>query len=760
MLGQSVGRLSSQGTARVAWIVAATLVATLGVIALSVTAASAGVVTSAGAAYATDLYAVSPLNIYPPDERQRITPTTDFPWRTICKLKAAMPDGSSLDGTCVLIDEFHALTAGECVYNAQYGGWATSVEIIPGLDGDYMPYNRALATQLRAPTGWTVGELTEHNWALITLDRNVGLWTGYMGLFTTTDLDWYTTVAFDVAGYPADLADGNGLYWDADLSRVATEYLHWYYMDTAPGMSGGPVFTQIDGAEYICTIHTSGDDGTGSNHGIRLNQERLDQIASWLAEDTPPVDKPELADDGRAETGFAPTTVGATMPFTVSRTVRNIGTAAAGGFWVNFYASTNTDISIFDYFIGQRRVNSLAPFTSASITWSGPFPDTIAPGKYWVGWVIDPDNEVPAEYTKENNWAYEPAYQLEVVHVAIAGQVRVAGTTTNIPGAEIKAYLGGVLAATATTDARGIYQITQDLATDTYVVVASKDGYVSQTKAGVSVSAGATSYCNFNLGVSGTLKGQVTDKATKAPLAGASVTAYVGGVPKASGTTGANGIYTISRDLAPGTYVAVASAAGYVSQTKAKISVTAGATTYVNFFLNKVCLTGQVRQAGTTTNLAAATVAVYDGDTLKATATTAANGIYQIGGLTTGTYTVIASKVGYVRQAKLNVSVTAGSVTYVNFNLAVSGRLKGQVKDRVTGANLIGATVIARMGGIIRATTTTAAPWGVYEINANLPPGTYVMQASQPGYLAQVKKDIIVTAGATTYVNFNLQPQP
>jgi len=357
MLAQSVRRLSSQGTARVAQIVVSMLIATLGVIALCATAAGAGGVTSAGDAYAIDLYdvasgtvtqvsgeqvpaitapgtaslvpgftgllppvassdAASSRSIFPPDERQRITPTTDFPWRTVCKLKSIMPDESRIDGTCVLIDDFHALTAGECIYDASRGGWATSVEIIPGLDGDYRPYYHAMATQLRAPAIWTTEQATEHNWALITLDRNVGLWTGYMGMFTTTDLDWYTTVPFGIAGYQGDLDDGLGLYWDQDVSRVATELLHWYYMDATAGMSGGPVFTQIEDADYICSIHTSGDDGTGSNHGTKLNQERLDYIATCVAEDTPPVDHPELIDDGRAETGFAPPTRGAAQPVT------------------------------------------------------------------------------------------------------------------------------------------------------------------------------------------------------------------------------------------------------------------------------------------------------------------------------------------------------------------------------------------------------------------------------------------------------------
>jgi len=801
MFGQSVRRSSGQGTARVAWFAVATLVVTLGVIALAVTA-SAAAVSAVGDAYATDLYdvasgtvtrvsgeqapaisaagtaslvpgftgllppgassdAASSRTAFPPDDRQRITPTTDFPWRTIGKISSTMPDASRIDGSCVLIDGFHALTAGECIYNASRGGWATSVEVIPGLDGDYRPYYRALATQLRAPARWTVDQATEHNWALITLDRNVGLWTGYMGLFTTADLNWYTTVTFDLAGYPSELAGGDGLYWDNDVTRAATDVLHWYYMDTTPGMSGGPVFTQIEGADYICTIHTTGDDGTGSNHGTRLNQERLDYIATVVAQDTPPVDHPELIDDGRAERGFAPTTVGATMPFSVSSAVRNIGTAVAGGFWVKFFASTNTDIGIFDYFIGQRRVDSLTPFTSQSVTWSGRFPDTIPPGTYWVGWVIDPDNEVPDEYTKQNNTAYEAAYQLEVIHVELAGQVRAAGTSTNLAGATVAAYLGSATtpSATATTDADGIYQI-GGLTTGAYTVIASKSGYAKQTKPGIAVTAGVTTYVNFNLQVSGKLKGQVTEKGTGLPIIGATISARTGGVVQATGTTvGPYGIYEIASDLPAGTYTMLCTKAGYQNFGRIGIVVTSGATTYVNFFLDKVCLTGQVRQAGTSTNLAGATVAVYDGAVLKATATADANGIYQIGGLTTGTYTVIASKTGYVKQTKPGIAVTAGVATYVNFNLEVSGKLKGQVTNKVTGAPIIGATISARTGGVVRATGTTVGPWGIYEIPSDLPAGTYTMLCTKSGYQDFGRIGIVVTSGATTYVNFFLQPQ-
>ena len=169
-------------------------------------------------------------------------------------------------------------------------------------------------------------------------------------------------------------------------------------------------------------------------------------------------------------------------------------------------------------------------------------------------------------------------------------------------------------------------------------------------------------------------------------------------------------------------------------------------------------LAGQVRKRATGAVLAGATVAAYEGGAPKGTTTANAQGIYQITGLAAGTYTVVASKSGYARQTKPGIAATSGSTTYVNFSLAVSGKLKGQVKNKTTGAPIIGATVIARLGGVIRASAVTTAPWGIYEIASDLPAGSYVVGSSKTGYLGQTRKDIPVTAGATTYVNFNLAP--
>lgn len=376
---------------------------------------------------------------------------------------------------------------------------------------------------------------------------------------------------------------------------------------------------------------------------------------------------------------------------------------------------------------------------------------TIAVSKRYYNTVTATGVSLPAGVTTTRNVALTATGEL-------TGQVKASADSSNLAGAEVKAYLGGVLKGTGTSAANGVYQITQGLPSGSYVVVASKSGFVSQTKSSISVTTGATSYCNFSLGVSGTISGQVKEKGTNVNLAGAQVKAYLGGVLKATATTAANGVYTIASDLAAGTYAVTATKTGYVTQTKSNIAVSTGATTYVNFFLGPLLLTGQVRVAGTSTNIAGATVTVYEGDVVKATATTNANGIYEIGGVVTGSYTVVASKAGYVRQSKPNITITQGLVTYLNFGLAISGKLRGQVKNQSNGTPIIGATVVARLGGVVRGTAITGA-YGVYEIASDLPAGTYVTGASMTGFLGQTRKDIVVTAGVTTFVNFNLVPQ-
>jgi hypothetical protein len=229
----------------------------------------------------------------------------------------------------------------------------------------------------------------------------------------------YTGI-FNCAGYPGDLSGGLCMYFDSDYGRTATEYNHWYYMDTAAGQSGMPVWAYYTSGSdpppgrYTATVHAYGDDGSGSNHGTRLNQDKFDRIPTWIDSDAPPTDKADLIDDGQAWSGFTPTTVerGVTT-LQVWCDVRNVGTAASGGFYVSYYASTNTTISTSDYLIATDYVSSISPFDYADSDWTGAFPSSVPSGIYWVGWIIDSGSGV-TEFDEGNNVAYKEGYQLTV----------------------------------------------------------------------------------------------------------------------------------------------------------------------------------------------------------------------------------------------------------------------------------------------------------------------------------------------------------
>jgi V8-like Glu-specific endopeptidase len=361
-----------------------------------------------------------PESVITPEGRSQIYSTASYPWRTICKLYMTFPDGAQggCSGSIIGCSDghgYHVLTAGHCVYSHDHGGWATSVKVVPGLDETYMPFNYALVTSMRSYTGWTVYADHQHDWAVLTLDRNIGDYTGWMGRMTASTSDPVYTGVLNLGGYPSDKPSGT-MWWDADYGRVANTYNHWYYMDTYNGQSGSPVWVYYPSTEnrYILTTHAYGVDGSGSNHGTRLDSTKFNYITTWCNADSPPLDKADLIDDGDMYNWFMPSQVrpGHTGFYAYSD-VRNIGTASSGGFYVCYYASTNDIISEYDYLIGMDYMSSISPFSKSDSSIAITFPTSVPDGEYYVGWIIDKYGTVN-EYDETNNIAYEDSYKVTV----------------------------------------------------------------------------------------------------------------------------------------------------------------------------------------------------------------------------------------------------------------------------------------------------------------------------------------------------------
>lgn len=352
------------------------------------------------------------------DGRSQITNTGSYPWRTIARLRIKYPGSASIWGCSgAMVDNFHILVAGHCVHASDKGGWYSWIEVYPGQNGSQTPYHLANAISARSYTGWTVNQDPEHDFALITLDRSVGNFTGWMGRNTYATTASEYTGGLNVSGYPCDKPSGTHWY-DFDNGDSATDNRHFYYMDTFGCQSGAPVWLLLSASNtrYILTVHAYGD-GAGtpgiSNGGTRLNNGKRSDINTWRLSDSSPTDKPDMIDDGNAYSGFSPTSAFPNQSISIYNDVRNIGTANASGFYVSFYASSNTIITSADYFLGQVWVSGVTPFNSTDANLNGSLPANIPPGSYYIGWIID-SSGTNAEFDESNNRAYKSSPKLTV----------------------------------------------------------------------------------------------------------------------------------------------------------------------------------------------------------------------------------------------------------------------------------------------------------------------------------------------------------
>lgn len=356
---------------------------------------------------------INPESVFGVDNRTQITNTTDYPWSSIARIEVEFSNGSGAIGSGAMISPYHILTAGHVVHNASAGGWATDIDVFLAQDGSEQFYGEADWTYIRSYTGWTNSQSQDHDWALITLDRNIGNFTGWLGYeWRSNDAD-YNGLILNTAGYPGDLSfNAQDMYFASGPVAFADTHQLYYNgtMDTFGGQSGSPVwrYNSSTGDRHINAVHAYGNGGNGYNEGTRITQTKFNSLQNWISEDDgvrSPIDRSDLVDyDDWFDTNFAYFSSSTVTPgdnITLRSVTRNNGTATAGNFDVSFYASTNSIISTGDYFIGKVNISSLDAFGWTDTIWTGNFPN-IPAGNYYVGWLIDSGNS-QTEFLEGNN---------------------------------------------------------------------------------------------------------------------------------------------------------------------------------------------------------------------------------------------------------------------------------------------------------------------------------------------------------------------
>jgi phosphatidylinositol-3-phosphatase len=245
----------------------------------------------------------------------------------------------------------------------------------------------------------------------------------------------------------------------------------------------------------------------------------------------------------------------------------------------------------------------------------------------------------------------------------------------------------------------------------------------------------------------GAITGHVTDSATGAPIAGATVSYSLG-----SSATDSTGQYTVS-NVPAGSRSVTASGPGYVSKTST-VSVISGATANLDFQLDPVpanspgTITGRVTNLVNGAALSGATISFSGGST-----TSDSNGAYSFSGTAPGTYSLTAVRTGFITQTK-SATVASGATVTVNFGMPTGGKLTGTVTGP-TGAAIAGATVNIVGGSVSTTLNTTTNSSGVYNSNW-IPIGNYTVTVSASGRVTQ-SMSATVNTGATTTLDFSLQ---
>ncbi|MDQ3938168.1 MAG: serine protease [Chloroflexota bacterium] len=218
--------------------------------------------------------------VHGPDDRVQIQNTGDYPWRAHASLFMTAADGSGWIGSGTFIGPRTVLTAGHCVHVKGSGvpgrdGWMRQIQVMPGRNGNTLPFGSKTSSTFRSVTGWTQSGNQEYDYGVIILPATFN--NGWFGFISLNDGDLVNTVG-NIAGYPGDKPGGTLWYAARKIAAVGPRKVH-YDIDTAGGQSGSGVYRFLNNDRHVLGIHAYG--GATTNSGTRINGEVFNNLLSW-----------------------------------------------------------------------------------------------------------------------------------------------------------------------------------------------------------------------------------------------------------------------------------------------------------------------------------------------------------------------------------------------------------------------------------------------------------------------------------------------
>lgn len=280
----------------------------------------------------------------------------DYPYRMNCRLQMSFPGSSSTwQGSGALIDPYHVITAGHCVYDHDLGGYADSITVTPAYDDDRSdPAPFGSATWVRGDpvliwSDWVSSRTFKHDIAIIRLDRPIGGLTSWFGYGWSSSCSKYKDNTWYSGSYPVEGSyTGNDMYWRSgqfDYCPTSLETRFW--LRGYGGESGSGYYYINDGSRYVHGVMSHGTWTVW--HGdvsdiVRLGEDKFEALQDFLRDA-----RPSGADLVPFAVDLPSTTVTRGGSVAVSFKILNYGrTDFTSSFSYEVRFSTNDFISTYD----------------------------------------------------------------------------------------------------------------------------------------------------------------------------------------------------------------------------------------------------------------------------------------------------------------------------------------------------------------------------------------------------------------------------
>lgn len=222
--------------------------------------------------------------VHGPDDRVQIPSTDIYPWRAHASLLITAADNSRWIGTGWFIGPHTLITAGHVAFIKNSGvpgrdGWVQSINVMPGRNGNSLPYGSVTSTNFRSVTGWTQSGDWNYDYGAIIIPTELGANTGWFGFGVWSDAD-LAAISGNISGYPGDKAPGTQWYDARTIASVDGNKVY-YDIDTAGGQSGSAVYRFANGGRYGFAVHAYG--GATTNSGTRITSPVFNNLLAWKA---------------------------------------------------------------------------------------------------------------------------------------------------------------------------------------------------------------------------------------------------------------------------------------------------------------------------------------------------------------------------------------------------------------------------------------------------------------------------------------------